>query len=226
MITCSKCNTSNEGGLFCKNCFADLGKASVQSNTSMPSLFKLEQQIQKTVQSELKLPAKIILKQKGEEACLPLKNLHTTLTWTSDIDLDLYAYYKTKNNDEGCVSFCDEGSLTSFPYIFLDQDAGVGDVGGDNEENLYINDLSQHEHILIAVNIFNKPMARFSDYDGLITIKSEGKTYEVPLTATERGSYCIIAHIDNSEFSPKLININKVQDTEPEIENFLEKNIS
>jgi tellurite resistance protein TerA len=106
--------------------------------------------------------------------------------------------------------------------IYLDKDAGIGDVGGTNEENLYFTDLQYMEHILIVANIYNKPNANFASYDGRVTLKADDRSFEVPLTATTGGSYCIIAHIDNSGPSgPVLVNVNKVQREKPTIGSFL-----
>lgn len=170
----------------------------------------------------LKLASKVVLKKKGEQAALPLKDLHVTLSWTAAVDLDLHAYYKPKKSGAGHVYFGNRGSQKSFPWIYLDQDAGVGDRGGANVENLYFVNLEQIDHILIAANIFNKPNANFASYDGLVTVQAAGRTVEVPLTESSPGSYCIIARVDNSKPSgPVLINVNQVQKNEPNIAAFL-----
>lgn len=191
----------------------------------------------------LKLSSKIVLKEKGDRAAIPIKDLRVTLLWSAAVDLDLHAYFRTKSTapqgtpglfkkllgsgsgkagSEGHVFFANRGSKSSYPWIYLDQDAGVGDVGGDNEENLYFSDLQYMEHILIVANIFNKPNANFASYDGKVVLKASGKTFEVPLTATTGGSNCIIAHVDNSGSSgPVLVNVNKVQKNEPSVASFL-----
>jgi len=43
--------------------------------------------------------SKIVLKEKGESAAIPIKDLVATLTWTDPVDLDLYAFYRTKSNN-------------------------------------------------------------------------------------------------------------------------------
>jgi len=191
----------------------------------------------------LKISSKIVLKRKGDQSLIPIKDLQVTLFWTAPVDLDLHAYYKTKTREvaetggflsklvksgsgqparEGRVFFSDRGNKNAFPWIYLDQDAGVGDVGGENEENLYFTNLEYLEHILIVTNIYNKPDAVFANYDGKVTVKASGQSYEVPLTETKPGSYCIIAHVDNSKPSgPVLININKVQKDVPSVSSFI-----
>lgn len=191
----------------------------------------------------LKLSSKIVLKKKGDQSAIPIKDLHATLSWTAPVDLDLHAYFKTKATapaqktgllkrmmsggsgkpgSEGHVYFGNKGNRNAFPWINLDEDAGIGDVGGDNEENLYFANLQQMEHILIVANIYNKPDANFASYDGKVTIKASGQTFEVPLTETTKGSYCIIAHIDNSGLSGAILaNVNRVQRDAPTIASFL-----
>lgn len=192
----------------------------------------------------LKLSSKVVLKKKGDKASIPVRNLQATLSWTAAVDLDLHAYYITKpsasqagsgggflskllgggssSSKEGRVYYKDRGKKGSFPWIYLDQDAGIGDAGGENEENLYFTDLEKMEHILIVANIFNKPNANFASYNGRVTLKADGRSFEIPLSATTGGSYCIVAHIDNSGPSgPFLINVNKVQKDVPRIASFL-----
>lgn len=184
---------------------------------------------------------KISLTKKGESAPIQIKNLHVKLEWKTAVDLDLYAIYKTKAttkqkggffakvfgtdiapNKEGKIFYGKKGSLNEFPYIELDQDAGVGDVAGTNEENMKINNLDEHAHLLIVANIYNKPNAVFAKYDGKITIITDKETYEVPLMAKEKGNWCVIAHIDNTnEISANLTNINKILMREPQVSDFI-----
>lgn len=184
---------------------------------------------------------KINLKKEGDWANIPVKDLHCTLSWTKPVDLDFHAYYLTKNknnvtamgflsklfgmpqnnNGEGRVYYAKRGSKNSFPYIYLDQDAGIGDVGGDNEENLYFTDLEHHDYILIVANIFAKSNVAFSSYDGKVVLTANGEEFTVPLTSNEIGGYCVVAYIDNTGDVPKLINTNKTLVSKPSVSSFL-----
>ncbi len=89
----------------------------------------------------LKLKSKVLLKEKGQSSSLQLKQknssiVHAKLTWTTAVDLDLHAFYKTKEGKFGHISFANQGDLDKEPYIMLDEDAGVGNTAGDNEENI------------------------------------------------------------------------------------------
>ncbi len=189
----------------------------------------------------LQISSKVVLKKKGDRSVIPISNLHATLVWKAAVDLDLHAYYQTKitapkggniwskllgggsgkPGEEGHVYYAYRGNKNQYPWIYLDQDAGIGDTGGDNEENLYFTTLEHIEHLLIVATIFNKPNAIFARYDGTVIITANNDSFEVPLIATEPGNNCIIAHIDNSGNQPILININKVQDKSPTIASFL-----
>lgn len=189
----------------------------------------------------MELKQKVILKQKGEKVAIPIQNIHIQMRWKAAVDLDLHAYYRVKpgsepqktglfskflggkEKSEGHVYFFRRGSRDKFPYIFLDQDAGVGDRGGDNQENLYFTNLELMQHILIVANIFNKPNANFASFDGKVILTADGREFEVPLSESQPGSYCIIARIDYSGTQPLLVNVNKTQRAEPSISEFAGK---
>ncbi|MDM8552069.1 stress response protein [Desulfobacterales bacterium HSG2] len=190
--------------------------------------------------SAIKLASKVVLKQKGEKTGLSGNDFQATLRWKTAVDLDLHCFYRIKSGvstapkgilgkllgggsagGEGQIYFSKRGSKTDAPWIYLDQDAGIGDVGGDNEENIYFTRLDQIEHALIVANIYNKPNANFASYDGLVIVRGGGREIEVPLTEREPGAWCVIARIDNSGGSPQLINVNKTQRTQPNINQFV-----
>ena len=187
---------------------------------------------------KLRISSKIVLKQKGDAAPIPLRKLQVTLRWKTAVDLDLHAFYKLKptasaapapkrgllsrllggggaTSPQGHVYFNDRGRREGIPGIYLDQDAGVGDAGGDNEENLYFSNLEPLLSVLIVANIYNKPDSTFSRYDGVVILQADDQTIEVPLTAPQPGSWCVVAEIDYSEAQAKLINVNHVQSSPP-----------
>ncbi len=179
--------------------------------------------------AELEVMSKITLATKGSTARLRGSKFHATLKWSKPVDLDLHCFYKKKSGgffsklfgaETGHVYFADRGSRGSSPYIFLDEDAGVGDKGGENEENIYFTRLDAIEHALIACNIFNKPNSNFAGYDGIVEVKIGEQEIVVPLMEDSLGSWCIIAHVDNSGREANVININKVQRSEPSISQF------
>jgi len=172
------------------------------------------------------LKRKVTLKKKGDAAEITLKKkgataVHAKLSWKKAVDLDLHAFYKTKEGKFGHVYFSNKGRLDKEPYIALDEDAGVGNTAGDNEENIRIGQLDHLSSVLIATNIFRflgflSSGENFAKYDGKVVIETDsGDSIEVPLTSEEKGRWCLIAKIDNTGDTPRVININQVQKKEP-----------
>jgi len=169
------------------------------------------------------LKKKVTLQNKGEEAYVSIKQLMVSLKWTADVDLDLMAFFKTKDEQVGGV-FSDGypggtlGSLNTFPFIELSGDEGVGATGGDNEEVLRITKLDHLAELFIVTlnytDAVEKRQSTFSDYDGTISVVNDkGETVEVPLNSTDRGQVAIICKIDNtSPMGAKLINMNNIMD--------------
>ena len=189
--------------------------------------------------SALKLTSKMTLKQKGEKVILSGNDFQATLKWKAAIDLDLHCFYQLKDDvdlpakgmldkvfgrtisSKGHVYFSKRGNKKRFPWIYLDQDAGIGDVGGYNEENIYFTKVDHIKHALIVANIYNKKNANFANYDGVVIVRGGGREIEVPLTEHNPGSWCVIARIDNTSGTASLINVNKTQLNEPMISQFV-----
>lgn len=169
------------------------------------------------------LNAKVTLKKKGEEAYLSVKQLVVSLKWTAAIDLDLMAFYQSKDGKQGAVFSSNYaggnmGSLNSFPYIQLSEDSGVGAQAGENQEIIRISKLDDMAQVYIcAVNftdaVTNRPHS-FAEYDAhVLLVDDRGESVAVPLDSTIPGTVAIIAKIDNTGFmGAKLINENQVLD--------------
>lgn len=123
------------------------------------------------------------LKQKGTNAALgAFKQLKVSLIWTSAVDLDLMAFYKTKDGKTGGV-YSDNyaggsfGDLNQFPFIQLSGDEGVGAVGGDNQEDLRIAKLDDFEELnIVAVNFTDASSDTnkvFADYDARVEVTTD-----------------------------------------------------
>ena len=169
----------------------------------------------------VEIKRKVTLQNKGDEAYVSVKQLMVTLRWTADVDLDLMAFYRAKNEQVGAV-FSDNypggtlGSLNSFPFIELSGDEGVGASGGDNEEVIRITKLDDIvEVFIVTINYTDATENRessFNSYDGTITvINDRGEAVEVPLNSSDRGHVAIICKLDNtSPMGAKLVNMNDV----------------
>lgn len=165
----------------------------------------------------------ITLKAKGEEAYIPVKQLKVTLAWSASVDLDLMAFYRTKDGQVGAVfsenyAGGSRGNLNAFPFIQLSADAGVGAHGGPNDETLRVTKLDHIQEMYIcAINFTDAVQGRhmaFNRYDGHVTVTDDrGEAVDVPLDSSQSGAVAIIAKIDNTDFmGAKLINENQVID--------------
>ncbi len=171
----------------------------------------------------------IILKKKGESIQLSKKisTVDIKLNWTKGVDLDIHAFYQTKSGILGHIYFANKGSLNEPPCIQLDKDTGIGNQAGDNQENIKISTLVHIDSILIATNIFRlfgflSQGDNFAKYDGKVLVTTDvSDRIEVPLISEEIGKWCVIAKIDNTDPSlPKVVNINRVQKSAPNLNDF------
>jgi len=156
------------------------------------------------------------LVQKNQTAELSsLKKLVVTMKWTSAVDFDLAALYVPKSGEHGLIYFGNKGTLNEFPFIGLDQDSGVGDSGGDNEENLRITKLDEMSKIYLICwdwgSIQSGTSARFVDSDLNITLTSDtGEVNRVCLDDPGIGNILVMAEIKVSPIGATLINLNKI----------------
>ena len=189
--------------------------------------------------AHLSLANKLLLQKKGDSAPFDssVSEVRATLRWRAKVDLDLHCFYTTKgaqpaeeggffsrlfgsapeptSGESGHIYFRNRGDLAKSPFILLDQDAGIGDTGGDNEENILFANIAHIEQAIIVANIFNKPNANFGSYDGSVVLKAGAQEIEVPLTEREPGAWCVIAQIDNRSGVPTIVNINQTQSSRP-----------
>lgn len=156
----------------------------------------------------------------GESARLntsrPITKINVRLQWTASVDLDLHAFYRTKSGQEAEIYFGDRQG----PRITLDTDAGIGDSGGQNEENITITSLDGFDEILFATKIFTKG-GSYADYDGRVAVQTNnGDDVVVPLTSRERADWCVIAKLTNEASGPTVTNVNQVTDDDPTVDRF------
>jgi len=156
------------------------------------------------------------LKQKGAAANVgSFKQLLVTMKWTTAADFDLSAVYETKDGRKGLVYFGDMGDLNGFPFMQLSGDEGVGDKGGDNEEQMRIASLDQMKYVWIICWDYGKVQAgqaaRFRDSDVRLTVMDDrGNAHQVKLDTGEMGNVALIATIDcSSPIGASLVNTSK-----------------
>ena len=157
----------------------------------------------------------------GESARLdesrPIEDVRVSLQWTAAVDLDLHAFYRLADGRRGHVWWWKRRGTG----LHLDVDAGIGDQGGQNEENIRITDLAALEEILFATKIFTKGGC-YRDYDGRVQLitRSGGEQLDrvtVPLTSTERADWCVIARLSRDANGPIITNLNEVTSSTPRL---------
>jgi len=143
------------------------------------------------------------LRQKGTKANVgAFKQLKVALIWTSAVDLDLMAFYKTKDGRAGGVYSTNYaggamGNLNQFPFMELSQDAGVGAVGGANREELLITKLDDIAELYICAVNHTDALAGskkvFADYDARVEIATDkGETHNIALDSRNPGSVALL----------------------------------
>ena len=144
------------------------------------------------------------LKKKGDSAQIGgINQFMVTLKWTSAMDFDLCAVYETRDGKEGIVYYADQGDLNSFPHMQLSDDEGVGDTGGDNQEDLRVMNLAPMKKIYVFcwdyTAVENGSLARFNNSDISVNIIDDnGKQYNCSLDNNNEGNVVCMAEIDNS----------------------------
>jgi len=160
------------------------------------------------------------LKQKGEKANLgAFKQLKVSLIWTSAVDLDLMAFYKTKDGQVGGV-YSDNyaggtlGDMNQFPFIELSGDEGIGAVGGDNREEMRIVKLDDFDELYICALNFTDASSGdkvFADYDARVeVITDRGESYKVSLDSRQSGPVAVICKFTGDFISNSLVNDSEV----------------
>lgn len=164
------------------------------------------------------------LKQKGQQANLgAFKQLKVSLIWTSAVDLDLMAFYKTKDGQVGGV-YSDNyaggtlGDLNRFPFIELSGDEGVGAVGGEYREELRIMKLDDFDELHICALNFTDASSGtkvFADYDARVeVITDRGESYVVSLDSRQYGPVAVLCQFSGGLISNSLINNSEVMSLE------------
>ncbi|HDN25794.1 MAG TPA: stress response protein [Thioploca sp.] len=164
------------------------------------------------------------LKQKGEQANLgAFKQLKVSLIWTSAVDLDLMAFYKTKDGQVGGV-YSDNyaggtlGDMNQFPFIELSGDEGIGAVGGDNREEMRIVKLDDFDELYICALNFTDASSGakvFADYDARVeVITDRGESYKVSLDSRQSGPVAVICKFTGGFISNSIVNDSEVMPLE------------
>ncbi len=165
------------------------------------------------------------LKQKGNKADIgAFKRLNVSLIWTAPVDLDLMAFYRTKDGRAGGVysenySGGSLGALAEFPFVQLSGDAGVGAKGGRNQEDLSIAKLDDFEVLHICALNFTDASSGaakvFADYDARVQVTTDkGETHTVALDSGNPGPVAVICTLAGGFIANELVNDSEVMSLE------------
>ncbi|MCP4352126.1 MAG: stress response protein [Desulfobacterales bacterium] len=165
------------------------------------------------------------LKQKGAKADIgAFKQIKVSLIWTSAVDLDLMAFYKTKDGRTGGV-YSDNyaggslGELNQFPFIQLSGDEGVGAGSGDKQEEMRIVRLDDFEELYVcALNFTDASSGEnkvFANYDARVEVMTDrGEHHTVALDSAQSGSVAVICKFEAGMISNSLVNDSEVMNLE------------
>ncbi len=161
------------------------------------------------------------LKQKGTKADIgAFKQMKVSLVWTSAVDLDLMAFYKTKDGRKGGIYSANYaggslGNLNQFPFIELSGDEGVGAGSGDKREEMRITKLDDFEELYICALNFTDASSGankvFANYDARVEVVTDrGDRFNVPLDSKTPGSVAVICKFASGFIGTSLTNNSEV----------------
>ncbi len=173
--------------------------------------------------SEVTLKKKVTLRRKSDSALFTFdEKLQVDMKWSTDTDLDLCLFWKTKNGEIGGVfsdlfrqNREDLGSLDKFPFIKHEGDEFASKEGGESQETIKIKSIDTLLELYVIVLNFEKAVdnipATFQQDSGRVEITTDkGDNLEVLVDAEESGHVYVVCKIENSDSGKKAINMREV----------------
>jgi hypothetical protein len=172
---------------------------------------------------EVTLKPKVTLRRKGESAPFTFnEKLQIEMVWSTETDLDLCVFWKTKDGQEGGVfsneyrqNNDDMGTLDKFPFIKHSGDEKAPRPGGESNEQIRVKSIDTlSELFIVVVNydaaIDNKNVT-FNEHKGRVEITTDtGDNFEVPVDDERSGHVYIVCKIENGDAGKKAINKGEV----------------
>lgn len=172
---------------------------------------------------EVTLKPKVTLRRKGESAPFTFnEKLQIEMVWSTETDLDLCVFFKTKDGKEGGVfsneyrqNMDDMGRLDTFPFIKHSGDEKIPRPGGESNEQIKVKSIDTlSELFIVVVNydaaIDNKNVT-FNEHKGRIEITTDtGDNFEVPVDDERNGHVYVVCKIENSDTGKIAINKGEV----------------
>jgi len=167
--------------------------------------------------------SKVRLEKKGDSVeTQPFDQLSVKIKWRTETDFDLAALIEEKFKDgvEQMPTFLyfaesAKGSLSSWPYMMLGADAGQGDTVDNNDMNEEELSIFRIDPRIAKIHIiaWDYPMveksspARFKESDiETVVVDNNGKRYNITLDTGDFGNACVMATIDCTGGTPRIIN--------------------
>jgi uncharacterized protein involved in tellurium resistance len=176
-------------------------------------------------EQEVTLKPKVTLKRKGEAAPFTFnERIKIEMVWSSDTDLDLCLFWKTKDGKEGGV-FSDEynqnkddlGSLDKFPFIKHSGDEKTPRPGGESNEQILIKNIDALSELYVVVLNYEAAIesqnVTFNEHNGHVEITTdatEKNNFEVPVDDSRPGHVYLVCKIENGDSGRKVVNEGKV----------------
>ena len=168
--------------------------------------------------SEVKLKQKVTLKENGEAAPFTFKEkLKIEMGWSSDTDLDLCIFWKTKTGKEGGVfsneytqNMDDLGALDKFPFIKLCSDPIAPRPGWECSDQIVVKNIDALSELYVVFINYNAAIDNinmtFNEYSGRVEFTTDtGDNFEVPIDSNS-GPVYLVCKIENSDAGKKAIN--------------------
>jgi uncharacterized protein involved in tellurium resistance len=171
------------------------------------------------MEQQVSLKPKVTLKRKGESAPFTFnERLQIEMVWSSNTDLDLCLFWKTKDGKEGGVfsneynqNMNDLGALDKFPFIKHSGDEKTPRPGGESNEQIKVKNIDALSELYIVVLNYEAAIdsqnVTFNEHSGRVEITTDtGDNFEVPVDDSRAGHVYLVCKIENTEAGKKAIN--------------------
>lgn len=169
--------------------------------------------------SEVTLKPKVTLRKKGQTAPFTFnERLQIEMVWSTETDLDLCVFWRTKDGQEGGV-FSDEyrqnkddmGTLDKFPFILHYGDEKQPRPGGESNEQIRVKSIETLSELYVCVVNYDAAIGNknvtFHEHKGHVEITTDtGDNFEVPVDDERTGHVYIVCKIENSDAGKNAIN--------------------
>jgi hypothetical protein len=169
--------------------------------------------------SEVTLKPKVTLRRKGEAAPFTFnEKLQIEMVWSTETDLDLCVFWKTKDGNEGGVfsneyrqNMEDLGSLDKFPFILSMGDEKAPRPGGESNEQIKVKNIDALSELYVVVVNYDAAIdnqnVTFNEHKGRVEITTDtGDNLEVSVDDERSGHVYVVCKIENTDEGKKAVN--------------------